>query len=140
MKKICVYFLVFTFLFISFDSISVAASVLSSKRELEVFPNAFSRDSIVRPKAKVGTISIFDHSENKWVLGTALWSELPKIEERMRVRIEGIDDGKTEIYFEILDGKKYTVHTTPKQTVWGYKPYGDYREKINVFLNDKILQ
>ena len=93
----------------------------------------YQENLLVRPRIDKGkgVVNIYNSETRVWTAGNGDWSKMPEISREVRLRIFGIEDETTEIYFEILDKKTAKLHLTPSKTIYGRRVHEQYIEKLN---------
>lgn len=98
--------------------------------------NVTSSDFLVRPQIKNGVVNIYNPKSETWESESSLRSNLPLLEEIMKIKINGSMIKKTELNFEILSTKESKTYTTPKRTIWfNNSIYKEYNQLVNSSLN-----
>ena len=87
----------------------------------------------VRPRIDKGkgVVNIYNGATRLWTAGNGDWSKMPEISQEVRLKIFGIKDETTEIYFEILDKKTAKLYRTPSKKIYGRRVHEQYIEKLN---------
>lgn len=86
---------------------------------------------IVRPIVEHGAISIWDESNETWILGNSLWSTLPKLQKEFLIKVIGLDAKNTNLHFLIQDTKTAEIYETPKKPIWDFSNKKNYILKLN---------
>ena len=86
---------------------------------------------LVRPLINNGIISIWHWDKDVYIQGTGLWSDMPRLTEDIKIKIQGLSAEKTEFWFQIQDTKKGKVYHTPKTVLWSRVTYIKYVERLN---------
>jgi hypothetical protein len=110
--------------------------VLPIKEEVEIRMNydlvgPSAERFLVRPLINNGIISIWHWDKDVYIPGTGLWSDMPRLAEGIKIKIQGLSAEKTELWFQIQDTKKGKVYHTPKTTLWSRVTYIKYVERLN---------
>ncbi len=85
----------------------------------------------IRPVSEKGTAQIWDGTNNNWISERELWSSLPMLGERVRIRFLSGKFYDTALYFQIQDTQTAQIYETPKHRVWGRSWFIDYIQKLN---------
>lgn len=89
----------------------------------------------VRPIVSKGVVSIFSEEDNKWISGIGKWDELPRVHERMQIKVDKLAVPQSEIFFQLRDALTLEIRETQKLKFWGYKAYEDYLSRLNENLS-----
>ncbi len=92
------------------------------------------RQFLVRPVLENGNVFIFNFRSNKWVSSGALWTELPRLEEVMKLRISATGLEKTSLKLILKDPERNLEIETRSKPVWGKRIYSNYIESVNTSL------
>lgn len=120
--------------FTNFD-FSLKNYLILENRELEIsfsykLTGYKNDDFTVRPKIGRGVVEIFDSGKNSWVNSVSPSSVMPKLEEKMLIRIKNLEIEKTLLWFEIKNVKEGKVYTTPSKNIWSEKIFDGYIEEL----------
>lgn len=119
----------------------VKSFLVSNNKDIAVnfkfdISNQFLERFTVRPVLSNGIVSIYNDKTGAWVLGNSFWSDLPKLQKDMRIKINGFTSNTTGLYFEIYDTKTFNIYDTPKKKVWNHALYDSYILTLNQNIND----
>lgn len=89
------------------------------------------KDFVIRPILDNGQAEVYVQEKDKWVSQHALFSDLPSLDNNLKVRISGVNVYKTQLYFEIIDKNTLRRYVTPKRTIFGRWYRENYIESIN---------
>ena len=121
--------------FIYFD-FELSQPVLLSDNTLNVdmvysLEGFLANDFVVRPVVSDGKVSIYNALTQTWVSGDALWSELPKLDKSVKVKIEGIPQTTTYLSFVVQHVKTAQTFATPKKKIWTHQLIESYITNLN---------
>jgi len=89
---------------------------------------------LIRPVVLNGGIEIFDQAKQDWVMGSAVWSSMPRLSRSMQLKLRG-SYVSTDVYFQILDTKTSTIYETPKHILFNRVWFKDYIERLNINIS-----
>jgi hypothetical protein len=90
----------------------------------------------VIPHSENGFVSVWDGNDKKWTTASGLWSESPQLSNNMRIKVAGINQGKTKIWFQVQDKNTGKVFDTLKKDIWGGNILSDYLKNLNENINN----
>ena len=85
----------------------------------------------VRPASNVRYTQIWNDSNSKWVSESALWSEFPALDKKMKIKFLSGEFSYAEVYFQVQDTKTAQIYKTPKHKIWSRKWFVDYVRRLN---------
>lgn len=128
-----------------FIDFSINKRVLPPDNQIEVtfnydIPKNMLDRFVIRPKLTNGIVNIFNETTNTWVLGTDIWSKMPKISETMLIQADTTRLEASELFFQLYDTKNTKIYETPKKNLWSRSQLKTYVEKLNSYeLQDNDL-
>ena len=110
----------------------------SSRLEVEMLYNIVGNFAqgrfVVKPILANGVVSVYDPAVGEWVAANDLWTSMPVLAQKMRVRMNSMGVEKSQLSFEIMDTKTTQIYKTPPHMVWNNKTQAEYIAKINESL------
>lgn len=95
-------------------------------------------DFIIRPVLSRGIVQIFNQEKNQWIGQADLWSNMPKLEKEVKLKIDV--SGSSDLWFQIQNVTNAQIYETPKTTIWGQNIFTDYIDKLNKNAKMYVLE
>jgi hypothetical protein len=112
---------------------NIRQKVLDTNHQLKIdfeFDDSETKSQfVIRPHTQLGIISILEGHD--WIYGNDLWQNMPTLQDKMLVKIEGLVVEHTFIYFTLQNKKTGKTFETQKVKVWSRSFNNEYISRLN---------
>jgi hypothetical protein len=91
----------------------------------------------VRPVLGNGHAEILNEDTGVWINASDSWTTMPKLKDKMHLRLTGIGVQKTTLMFQVYWRSTKKVYETPGIPIWNLVYYKSYFKNINENLAEK---
>ena len=123
----------------SMDSAFISANIESPVRFSFDLADANPLDFVVKPVVSKGAVTIWDKDKSKWILGTDLWTSMPRLTKDMKIALTIGSLSDLELWFQIKNLKSSDIYETPKHTVHNRAEFEEYVKKLNNGLVPQVI-
>jgi hypothetical protein len=88
-------------------------------------------DFLVKPVFDKGSVYLFDDTSNNWILSEDVWTKMPVLSRKMKLKIAGFDADRGDLKFKLLCKKTSVTYETPERKLWNESIYTGYTSKLN---------
>jgi hypothetical protein len=98
--------------------------------------SAVGKDYYVRPKLNNGNIHVFNPKSNNWVKSGGVWTDMPKLDKELFLRISSLEQKQNILSFEFLDVNTGEISESSERTIYGKRVYDNYIDSVNMSLKN----